>query len=115
MGWDASCTMNTTYCEPLALMNRPAAWPAPSRSSAKWRRAVADRSEDKSSEKIVKRLRDLHLISCAADMKDTKNETLPSVAADHIEKLERELAHVRKENDLVEAENDALREQNLAM
>lgn len=37
---------------------------------------------------IVKRLRDLHLISCMADMTDSKNETLPGVAADYIEHLE---------------------------
>src|SRR3990167_2021658 len=42
---------------------------------------------------IVKRLRDLHLITCAADEKDSRhNKTLPSIAADCIEELERELA-----------------------
>src|SRR3990167_1158299 len=42
---------------------------------------------------IVKRLRDLHLIPCAADEKDSRhNKTLPSIAADCIEELERELA-----------------------
>src|SRR3990167_1331185 len=42
---------------------------------------------------IVKRLRDLHLITCAADEKDSRhNKTLPSIAADCIEELDRELA-----------------------